>query len=45
VIEHIRIQYTCRKCETIKMAKAVELPILKSKAGSSLICEVMLKKL
>ena len=44
VIEHIRIQYTCRKCETIKMAKAIELPILKSKAGSSLICEVMLNK-
>jgi len=44
VIEHVRPKYTCRSCETVKMAKAVELPIPKSKASASLIAEVILNK-
>jgi len=30
VIEHIRIKYTCRHCKSVKMPKAVELPLSKS---------------
>jgi len=44
VIEHVRPKYTCRHCETVKTAKAVELPLPKSKAGSALIAEVMMNK-
>lgn len=44
VVEHIRIKYTCRACETIKMPKAVELPLAKSKAGASLLADIMLNK-
>ena len=44
VIEHIRAKYTCRRCETIKMPKAIELPLLKSKAGTSLLAEIILNK-
>jgi len=44
VIEYIRPKYTCRHCETVKTAKAVELPLPKSKASASLIAEVMLNK-
>ena len=44
VIERVRPKYTCRHCETVKTAKAVELPLPKSKAGSALIAEVMMNK-
>ena len=44
VIEHIRFKYTCRHCETIKTPPAVESPIPKSKAGASLLTEIILNK-
>ena len=44
VIEHIRIKYTCRRCETVTTPQAIELPILKSKAGASLLTEIILNK-
>ena len=44
VIEHIRLKYSCRKCETVTMPLAVELPLSKSKAGTSLLAEVILYK-
>jgi transposase len=44
VIEHIRLKYTCRHCETVKMPPAVELPLSKSKAGSALLAEIIVAK-
>jgi len=44
VIEHVRIKYACRPCETIKAPKPIELPILKSKASASLLTEVIINK-
>lgn len=44
VIEHVRLKYTCRACETVSMPRAIELPILKSKASGSLLAEVILNK-
>lgn len=44
VIEHIRLKYTCRHCKTVKMPKAVELPLSKSKAGAPLLAEIILNK-
>lgn len=44
VIEHIRLKYMCRDCESVKMPPAVELPIPKSKASASLLTEVILNK-
>jgi len=44
VIEHIRIKYTCRHCETVKSPKAIALPLAKSKASASLITDVIVKK-
>ena len=44
VIEHIRFKYACRQCETVKMPNAIELPLSKSKAGASLLSEVILNK-
>jgi transposase len=44
VIEHVRVKYTCRHCETIKMPKAVELPLSKSKAGASLLADIIINK-
>lgn len=44
VIEHVRIKYTCRDCETVKTPAAVELPLQKSKAGAALLSEIMLAK-
>jgi transposase len=44
VIEHIRCKYTCRKCETIKMASKEEAPIPKCLAGSSLLTDIIIKK-
>lgn len=44
VIEHVRYKYTCRRCESVKMPKAVELPLSKSKAGAGLITDIILNK-
>ena len=44
VIEHIRLKYICRHCETVKSPKAIELPLSKSKASASLIADVILNK-
>lgn len=44
VIEHIRLKYACRHCDTVKMPKAVELPLSKSKAGTSLLVYILLNK-
>jgi transposase len=44
VIEHVRPKYACRSCESVSMAPAVELPIPKSKAGTSLLVEIILNK-
>ena len=44
VIEHIRIKYTCRHCDTVKMPKAIELPLSKSKVGANLLAEIVLNK-
>jgi len=44
VIEHRRLKYACRTCDTIKMPPAVELPIPKSKASASLLVEIILNK-
>lgn len=44
VIEHVRIKYACRTCETVKQPAAVELPILKSKASAELLTEVIINK-
>lgn len=44
VIEHVRLKYSCRHCDTVKTPPAVELPLSKSKAGSALLAEVILNK-
>lgn len=44
LIEHVRIKYTCRQCETIKAAPKPEAPLPKCMAGASLIAETILKK-
>jgi len=44
VIEHVRIKYTCKQCESIKTPKAIELPLSKSKAGAPLLAEIILNK-
>jgi transposase len=44
VIEHVRIKYTCRQCDSIKTPKAIDLPLSKSKAGAPLLTEVILNK-
>jgi len=44
VVEHIRLKYMCRDCQTVKMPPAIELPIPKSKASASLLTEVILNK-
>jgi transposase len=44
VIEHVSSKYTCRCCETIKMAEKPETPLAKSMAGASLIAAVITKK-
>ena len=44
VIEHIRIKYACKTCETIKTPPAIELPIMKSKASAGLLTEVIINK-
>lgn len=44
VIEHICPKYTCRHCETVKIASKPDMPIPKSMATPSLIAEVISKK-
>lgn len=44
VIEHVRPKYACRSCESVSMAPAIELPIPKSKADTSLLVEIILNK-
>lgn len=44
VIEHIRPKYSCKRCETVKSAAAIEMPIPKSKAGAELLACILLNK-
>jgi transposase len=44
VVEHIRCKYTCRHCETIKMALKELSPIPKSMAGASLLATIINSK-
>ena len=44
VIEHVRLKYTCRHCETIKTPPVIETPIPKSKASAGLLTEIILNK-
>src|SRR4029078_9147023 len=44
VIEHVKIKYTCRTCETIKAGAKPLQPIPKSLASASLLTEVIIKK-
>lgn len=44
VIEHVRPKYGCRHCDQIKAAPAIQLPLPKSKASTSLLVEVIMNK-
>ena len=44
VVEHVRIKYTCRDCESIKMGPKPEKALAKSMAGNSLIVDILIKK-
>lgn len=45
VIEHVKLKYACRDCETITSAKKeIESPLPKSMASASLIADVIIKK-
>jgi len=44
IIEHIRIKYGCRPCESIVMAPKVPAPLPKAIAGASLLTDVVLNK-
>lgn len=44
VIEHIRMKYGCRSCETIVMAPKPPAPIPKAIAGASLLTDIILGK-
>jgi transposase len=44
VIEHIKIKYTCRRCETITSPPKPLSPLPKSMASASLMAEVIIKK-
>lgn len=44
VIEHVRPKYTCKHCESVKAAPALELPLPKSKASAELLAAVILNK-
>ena len=44
VIEHIREKYTCRHCNSIKMAPKSPAPIPKGLAGGSLLTEIIINK-
>ena len=44
VIEHIRMKYGCRPCESIVMAPKPAAPIPKAIAGASLLTDIILDK-
>jgi transposase len=44
VIEHVRIKYSCRPCDTIKMAEKPPAPVPKCMEGASLLTEIILSK-
>ena len=44
VVEHVHPKYTCRHCDTIKMAPKKLSPIPKSMAGASLLATVIVNK-
>lgn len=44
VIEHIRLKYGCRPCESIVMAPKSPAPLPKAIAGASLLTDVILNK-
>lgn len=44
VVEHVRIKYACRPCQSIKMGPKPEKALAKSMAGDSLIVDVIIKK-
>lgn len=44
VAEHIRYKYTCRCCQTLRMAPKPKAPIPKALAGGSLITEIIVNK-
>jgi len=44
IIEHIRMIYGCRSCETIKMAPKTLAPLPKAIAGPSLLADIILNK-
>jgi len=44
VVEHIRVKYSCRTCQTVKMAPKPLSPIPKALAGASILTDVALNK-
>jgi transposase len=42
--QHIRAKYSCQKCQTVKMPEKPISPIPKSRAGASLLTEVIINK-
>jgi transposase len=44
MIEHIRGKYTCRHCNSVKMAPKPAAPIPKALAGGSLLTEIIINK-
>lgn len=44
VIEHVRLKYACRPCESISMAAKPPAPLPKAIAGPSLLTDVILSK-
>src|SRR5271156_6355430 len=44
IIEHIRLKYGCRPCETVVMAPKPSAPLPKAIAGASVITDVVLNK-
>lgn len=44
VIEHIRLKYGCRPCDSIIMAPKTPAPLPKAMAGASLLTDVILNK-
>ena len=44
VVEHQRIKYTCRHCQTLRMAPKPLAPVPKALAGGSLLTEIIVSK-
>jgi transposase len=44
MIEHIRLKYGCRSCESVVMAPKLPAPLPKAIAGASLLTDVVLNK-